>query len=308
LTELLSVVLPTHDRPERLRDAALSVLQQDHPSLELVVVDDGSAAPTARALDEITSADPRVVVVRNEQPLGSSAARNAGLARARGELVAFCDDDDTWPPGAASAAVAASTPWTGVVYGWHQVFHEHSGRCITFRPPADCGPSLMRWVNVPWILSGVARRSVLGDALRFDPDLRTSEDWDLWLRCADVAPMTLVPTPLYRYVQHGGERVTRGAAGPDDGQRRFLDKHRSTMTPGCIAYHELTIALSTGDPKVGLEEVAALAVHPSRVGPASLLAGEVLVGKVGRRRQDPGLSLRFATRALRRVSTRGVRG
>ena len=304
MTELLSVVLPTHDRPERLREAARSVLSQDYPSLELIVVDDGSSASTAQTLDEVTAQDRRVVVVRHEQPLGSAAARNAGLALARGELVAFCDDDDAWLPGAATAAVAASTPMTGVVYGWHQVLHELTGRCVTFRAPAECSPSIMRWVNVPWILSGVARRSVLGDVLRFDPNLRTSEDWDLWLRCADVAPMTLVPTALYKYVQHSGERVSRARADHDDGHQRLLDKHRSSMSPACIAHHELAIAMSTRDRKASMEQMAALVAHPTRIGPASLLVGEVLASKVGHRRGDPGLPLRFTATAVARVSGR----
>jgi hypothetical protein len=304
MTELLSIVLPTHDRPERLREAARSVLSQDYPSIELVVVDDGSTASTGQTLDQLTAQDRRVVVVRHQQSLGSAAARNAGLALARGELVAFCDDDDVWLPGAASAAVAASKPSTGVVYGWHQVLHELTGRCVSFRPPAECGPSVMRWMNVPWILSGVARRSVVGDALRFDPTLYTSEDWDLWLRCSDIAPMTLVPAALYRYVQHGGERVSRGRAGHDESHRRLLDKHRSSMSPACIAHHELTIALNTRDRKASLEQMAAVVAHPTRVGPASLLAGELLAGKVGRRRGDPGLPLRFAAGAVTRVSGR----
>jgi glycosyltransferase involved in cell wall biosynthesis len=304
VAELLSVVLPTHDRPERLREAARSVLSQDYPSVELVVVDDGSGAPTARILDELAAQDRRVVVLRHQQSLGSAAARNAGLALASGELVAFCDDDDVWLPEAASAAVAASKPSTGVVYGWHQVLHEASGRCVTFRPPAECGPSVMRWINVPSILSGVARRSVLGDALTFDSALSTSEDWDLWLRCADMAPMTLVPTALYRYVQHGGERVSRGSGDHDVSHQRFLDKHRSSMSPNCIAHHELTIALARRHLKAGKEQVAALLVHPTRVGPASLLAGELLASRVGRGRGDPGLPLRFAASVVTRVCDR----
>jgi hypothetical protein len=198
--------------------------------------------------------------------------------------------------------VTASKPTTGVVYGWHQVLHESSGRTVTFRAPAECGPLVMRWVNVPWILSGVARRSVLGDALSFDPNLRTSEDWDLWLRCADIAPMTLVPTALYRYIQHSEERVSRGCDGYDEGHRRLLAKHRSTMSPACIAHHELTIALTTRDRKSAIDQMSALVAHPARIGPVSLLAGEVLASKVGRRRGDPGLPLRFAASAVTRGS------
>jgi LmbE family N-acetylglucosaminyl deacetylase len=304
VTELLSVVLPTHNRPERLRRAAHSILSQDYPSIELIVVDDGSTASTTSALDELTAQDGRVVVVRHEQAVGSAMARNAGLAVAGGELVAFCDDDDLWLPGAAGVAVAASRPSTAVVYGWHQVQHESTGRCVTFRAPAECSPSVMRWINVPSILSGVVRRSVVGDALHFDAALYTSEDWDLWLRCADIGPMTLVPTPLYQYVQHTEERVTRGSNDQDQSHQHFLEKHRSSMSSACIAHHELTIALATRNRKAGGEQLGAIVAHPATAGSAALLAGELLANRVGRSREDPGLPLRFAARALSPVGGR----
>jgi LmbE family N-acetylglucosaminyl deacetylase len=298
MTELLSVVIPTYERPERLREAALSVLDQDYPHLELIVVDDGPTGPTDRVLDQLAEGDRRVVVVHHDESRGASAARNSGLAVAKGELVAFCDDDDTWLPGAAGAAVSASSPSIGVVYGWHQVLHESTGRCVTFRPPSSPSPALMRWINVPAILSGVIRRDRVGDALIFDTALTTSEDWDLWLRCSDLAPMKLVPTALYRYVQHRGDRVTRDPAGQEQGHRRFLDKHRSSMTAACIAHHELTMALTNRDRHAVLAQIGKTLSNPTRLGAGPLLAGELLASRVGQHRQDPGLPLRMAAKAL----------
>ena len=156
MTELLSVVIPTHDRPDRLGDAVASVLGQDHPALEVVVVDDGSQAATGEVLDRLTADDRRVVVVRHDQPQGASAARNGGIDAARGELIGFCDDDDVWLPGAAGATVGALTRDAGMAFGYHQVQVEATGRLVTFRPPPCTGAELMRWINVPSILFGVA--------------------------------------------------------------------------------------------------------------------------------------------------------
>ena len=212
MTELLSVVIPTHDRPDRLAEAVRSVLDQDHPALEVVIVDDGSGPATADALDRLTDGEPRVVVVRHDRARGASAARNSGLDAAGGELIGFCDDDDTWLPGTGSRAVAALTPSSGIAYGYHQVLTEATGRLVTFRPPSAPTPGLLRWLDPSPSIFGVVRRATVGDALRFDTALETAEDWDLRLRCADVAPMVLVPTPLYRYVQHSGARLTTDAA------------------------------------------------------------------------------------------------
>ena len=297
-SELLSVVLPTRDRPERLREAAHSVLDQDYPHLELVVVDDGSDASTARVLDELVGNDPRVVVIRNDQSQGAAAARNAGLTMSQGELVSFCDDDDLWLPGAASAAVASLRPSVGLVYGWHEVLHESTGRRVVLRPPDSADPALMRWINVPAGPVAFIRRDRVGDALAFDTDLYLSEDWDLWLRCSDRAPIVSVPQALYRYVQHRQERVTKNLDGHEDAQWRFLNKHRSTMTAACVAHHELAIALANRDRQAGVEEIRHILGNPSRAGGVALLAGEMLASRVGQRRRDPGLPLRLASSIL----------
>jgi Glycosyl transferase family 2 len=247
------------------------VLSQDYPSIELVVVDDGSTASTARALDEVTAQDRRVVVVRHQQSLGSAAARNAGLAQARGELVAFCDDDDVWLPGAASAAVDAP------------VGHAVDERAID---PLRCRAPLRRG-GCPELRSRPRHSGGLGPVA----EVRRHRAHDPCAHCS------LSVRPAWRGA------CQRGPAG-DEGHRRLLDKHRSSMSSACIAHHELTIALMTRDRKAGKGQIAALLAHPSRVAPASLLAGEFLASRVGRRRGDPGLPLRFAVRAITRTSGR----
>ncbi len=302
MSELLSVVIPTHNRPDRLGAAVRSVLDQDYGNVEVLVVDDGSGPETSAALDRLTAGDRRIVVVRNEMPVGSSEARNIGIRAASGELLAFCDDDDAWVAGAASAAVGQLRPGVAVAYGFHEVLIEATGRRVTFRPPACTGPELMRWINVPSILSGIARRATVGSELHFDPALVIAEDWDLWLRCSELGPLALVPTPLYCYVQHVGHRVTRTPATLAEGRNRFLAKHRSSMTPACIAHHELTSALTARDRHAGIRVLGRTARHPSTLGSAALLAGEVVASHVGRRRRDPGLTLRFAARSLKRTT------
>ena len=86
MTSLLSVVMPTHDRADQLERAARSVLDQDGTEIELVIVDDASSDGTPEVTDRL-AADRRVQVVRNEQAIGPGAARNKGIAQARGDLL-----------------------------------------------------------------------------------------------------------------------------------------------------------------------------------------------------------------------------
>jgi len=100
---LVSVVIPTRDRRGALERALASIEAQRFRNFEVVVVDDGSVDDTAAWL---RLNRPSVSLVEIQQPGGAAAARNRGVARARGELIAFLDDDDFWHPSYLEAQVA----------------------------------------------------------------------------------------------------------------------------------------------------------------------------------------------------------
>src|SRR5438105_2362909 len=89
---LVSVVVPTRNRPRLLACTLRSILAQVDVDLELIVVDDASSPPA------IVPTDRRVRLIRHTTQLGVSAARNTGIAAACGRWLAFCDDDDLWAP------------------------------------------------------------------------------------------------------------------------------------------------------------------------------------------------------------------
>jgi hypothetical protein len=94
-----TVVMATRNRAHLVGAAIASVVAQDDPDWELVVVDDGSTDATPSVLATAAAADPRIRVVRNLKGSGSCGrARNSALPHVRGELIAFLDDDNTWRP------------------------------------------------------------------------------------------------------------------------------------------------------------------------------------------------------------------
>jgi len=295
VTELLSVVMPTHDRPHALELAARSVLAQDDGPLELVVVDDASGEATSAVLDRLRREDGRVVVVRNDTALGPMEARNVGLRRARGELVGFCDDDDEWLPGAARAVVGhlREQPRLGLVSSWHLVSHD-DGHAVEFRGPLEFGVRHLLWQNLIGVPFGVVRRSSLSFEVAFDPDMRTGEDWDLWLRCAGERPVRTLPVACYRYAQHGGDRVTKALDAQVAGRRHFLAKHGPAMTPACRLYHDTVLVALASGRRASLEHLA----HRARRTPheaatvARVLVSSSLASHRGIRRGDPGLQAR----------------
>jgi len=307
VAELLSVVMPTRDRPGDLAEAATSVLSQDVGALELVIVDDGSSPATDAVLDRLTADDPRVRVVRTEGGVGPCVARNRGLAAAGGELVAFCDDDDRWLAGVGRAVLDHLDLHRDVVAAssWHVVHHADSGAEAVFRGPLRYGSRQLLWQNFVALPFAVVRRRAVSFEVGFDPDLPTGEDWDLWLRCSHDGPVHTVPTVGYRYTQHGGARVTRAVAAQITGRRNFLAKHGTAMTGACRLFHEVVLA-GYEDGRAGM--VRLLGPRRGRSGRDAavvgfLLASSAAAARAGQRRRDPGLQARLMASLLARGRT-----
>ena len=117
---LVSVVIPTYGRNEHLVEAVSSVTGQTYDGIELCIVDDGSPIPVSETLPDDSFEDiDSVTFVRHEQNRGANAARNTGIRTARGEYVAFLDDDDVWHETKIARQVAAfdaADSEVGVIY------------------------------------------------------------------------------------------------------------------------------------------------------------------------------------------------
>ena len=214
----VSVVIPAHNAERFIRSTLESVLAQTYSDLEVLVVDDGSSDATAQIVGGF---GPPVTLVPGSR-LGVSAARNRGIAGARGEYVALLDHDDRWHPDKIrrQVEVLESDPIAGLVFTQAEV--EEAGTITEVFPILpDPGSFLARayenlahWNYIP-MSSVMLRRSILG-ALKgpFDTSFSLSEDWDLWLRVAASLPpggVRFLAEPLTRYVIVSGRATERMA-------------------------------------------------------------------------------------------------
>ena len=176
----VSVVIPVYDAGDRLLDAVASVERQAYESLEILVVDDGSTDATPAV---IASLGARVRALRQANA-GPAAARNRGLAAARGEVFAFLDADDLWPDGKLRRQVGSlvADPDLDVVLGR-----------VSYLPEAGAVQPELHWedpdartiVNVQ-VGSGVYRRRAFDRVGPFDETLRFNEDTDWLLRAREA--------------------------------------------------------------------------------------------------------------------------
>jgi glycosyltransferase involved in cell wall biosynthesis len=185
-TSSISVVVVTRDRPELLRDALRSVAAQRLAPLEVRIAGDGDHAPPA----DIAAGLPAVVVISVGAAF-AAAARNRGSAGARGDVLAFLDDDDRWlPDHLAGLAEAFRNPaldfaWRDCAIVREQLEAGGKRREIARRIIAhDWDPTLMRHDDYLPPSGWGVRRSLFERLGGFDESFRFSEDWDLALRAA----------------------------------------------------------------------------------------------------------------------------
>jgi glycosyltransferase involved in cell wall biosynthesis len=188
-----SVIIPAYNEAGLVGSAIESVLRQSRPDWEAIVVDDGSTDGTAEAVHEFELRDPRVRMVQKANE-GLSAARNSGIDVARARYVTFLDSDDLLMPGYLDAMGAAldANPGAGFAYtdAWamdadsHRIGRATAMSAWTPAEPAENPLDTIRQLipNNFIFVATTLPRAVLDDVGRFDPELSSAEDYDLWLR------------------------------------------------------------------------------------------------------------------------------
>jgi glycosyltransferase involved in cell wall biosynthesis len=199
---LISVVVPVFNGAGMLEGAVESIEAQDYGPIEIVVVDDGSTDATPEAAALLGN---RIRYMRQVNG-GPSAARNRGLAEARGDLIAFLDVDDRWPEGklATQAARLASQPELQVVGGRIRYVGEgHPGA-----RPVQLGKD--ETISHVHLGAALFRRSAFDVVGTFDETLRYSEDLDWFLRAREARlPIIILEEVTLEYRRHGNS-MTHG--------------------------------------------------------------------------------------------------
>ena len=257
-----TVVIITRDRLAYLQEAIASVQAQVGVSHELIIADNGSTDGTR---DWLARRDDLLAVHADQDPARTrsgniSIARNAGLARARGEYVWFLDDDDRMRPGALAALAAAldEHPAAVVAVGARTRFGDDvvGGRIAhpLRQVVGDLGPELL--LSWGWVPSqALCRVSVLRLAGAWREDLPHAEDFELWTRLLSRGPAVLDPGTVVEYRVHAAQ--TRRYR-PGDLRDELLAPHQAKLAGGSEArgralrragrsWEQANIAFNEGD-------------------------------------------------------------
>lgn len=200
----VSVVIPTHNRPQLLTTAVASVLAQDIP-VEVIVVDDASQPSVA---DLPIMAHPRITLIRNEATQGPTRARNQGLEAATGAFVAFLDDDDEWLPGKLRRCIDVLGTVAGVDVVTHRTMYDRDGVSEMSDITVLTDPLASFGVQQTPHLDGLVVEAALAKAVRFDESFDAAQDIDFVIELARRSPFAMVEDTLaVRGPQSGGSAI-----------------------------------------------------------------------------------------------------
>lgn len=202
----ISVIVPVYNGAGFLREALDSVTVQNYTPIEIIVIDDGSTDTSAlviRSFAEASLVPLRYVFQTNQGP---GAARNRGIGLARGELIAFLDQDDLWLPDKVERQVARlrQDPALGYVLTMSEFFLDAG-----LARPEWLRPEQLSMAQVGFLPSCLlARRRVFEQIGLFDSTQTTSSDADWFFRAKDACvPMAVIPKVLVRHRIHLGNQT-----------------------------------------------------------------------------------------------------
>jgi len=177
---LISVVIPTHNRPDYLKKAIKTVLNQTYKNFEIIVVDDASTTNTIEVINSFN--DNRIIYLKNDKQCGAPKSRNNGIEKAKGDYIAFLDDDDEWEPTKLEKQLKEfDDDHVGLVVCYS--LDKRFGMTRFSKPKRKVSfADLLKSFNLSSTSSYVARKTAVEKAGYFDVNLPSAQEYDLAIR------------------------------------------------------------------------------------------------------------------------------
>lgn len=243
---LVSVITPSYNQGEFLREAIESVLGQDYSNIEYIVVDGGS---TDNSLDILKEYSERITYI-SEPDNGQSDAINKGFRMAKGDIVAWLNSDDIYEPGCISAAVEVfkTNKSVSLVYGDGYIINRDGSknRIFEYTSSFDMWSLVHIW---DYIMQPTAffRKDALEGVGMLDEQLNWAMDWDLWIKLAHKGEVVYLPRLMACSREYGETKTSTGDELRLKEILGLMQKHSGEKMPyGYNIYHYANL-LDHGD-------------------------------------------------------------
>ena len=247
----VSVVIPTHNRPELLKKAVNSVLGQTYKDLEVIVVDDGLETRADEVVNKF--GDSRLKYIQHLEEKGGSAARNTGIKNASGEFIAFLDDDDEWLPDKLVIQMAQFELTShDVGFCFSAVENIYSDRKYVTTVPSGIGDYhglALSYFKSLLTVTLIIKKYVFEEVGLFDEQLPSHQEADLMVRVTKIFKGFGVNQPLVKVAMGGHQQVGGSLKRKILGREMLLAKHMEELKKDkkLLAAHNFGIGLMYRD-------------------------------------------------------------
>ena len=195
---IVGIIILTNNRPDLLKRALASVINQSYQDWELFIINDSDTEVS------INSSDPRIQIIKNNNKSGANGARNTGINLARGEYIAFLDDDDAWDENKLSKQVKMMDSSSTILsYTGKKIIYQKNNTSTTkysykshFLSPQF---TLLLHNYIGTTSSIVIRRNLCNDNNNFDEELHSLQDYEYYLRLVKKGSFVGIPEGLVTY-------------------------------------------------------------------------------------------------------------
>ena len=206
----ITTVIPVRNRIKFIARALNSVVAQTYRSAEIIIVDDASTDGTSGLLAKLASELTGVRIITLDKNVGAAEARNIGIRHAKGEFIAFLDSDDAWYPEKLEKQVNEFRSDNNVVAVFTGSRAVYSDRSFSHMPPPNITLTDLFYSNrLSTTSSALISKQALIEVGGFDPSLPSCQDWDLFLRLADIGRIRVVQEELIEFLNHEEARISR---------------------------------------------------------------------------------------------------
>ena len=240
--QLVSVIIPTHNRKGLLERAVNSVLEQTWSPVELVIVDDASDDETPVYLDQLQKDHDRIQVISNTEAKGAAVSRNIAVQHASGEFITGLDDDDYWRPTRVERLMEEFEEGFSAVCSYDRMVM-NDREAVWRKPTMITHDDLLYYNQVGNQV--LTKKEFLDEIGGYDEDLPSAQDYDLWIRLArQFGPIRTVTQPLQIVnMEEDRERIST-ADQKMDGYYQCYEKHKDWMSSKQKKYQEYRLKLA----------------------------------------------------------------
>jgi glycosyltransferase involved in cell wall biosynthesis len=235
---MVTAVITTFRRePAMVLRALSSILQQTLKDIEVIIVDDSpNDFPFRNDVKEMVmqqkAIHPNIEIryIQHMKSQGACAARNTGLSEAKGEFIAYLDDDDEWLPEKLEKQIRLmDDPTVALVYCGRYCKNDTTNTC-DIEKTEYYHRDVFRILLDHNFVGSTSFPLIRADALKkidgFDILMKSAQDYDVWLRLSEKYNVDYVDEPLVVYHMHDGEQITNNPQKKIDGLERINEKYR----------------------------------------------------------------------------------